>query len=73
MILLSNGDIMNIKKYENLVSVVDDLDHFGLRVMTEPFMNEEEIALEENMPDKNSLIHRLKEIFPFSDFNSEIC
>ena len=73
MILLSNGDIMNIKKHENIVSLVGDLDHFGLRVMTEPFMNEEEIALEQNMPDKNVLILRLKEIFPFSDFISDIC
>ena len=73
MILLSNGEIMNIKKYENIVSLVGDLDHFGLRVMTEPFMDEEEIALEQNMPDKNVLILRLKEIFPFSDFSSDIC
>jgi hypothetical protein len=70
MILLSNGYIMNIKKHENIVSLVGDLDLFGLRVLTEPFMNEEEIALEQNMPDKNVLILRLKEIFPFSEFSS---
>ena len=73
MILLTNGDIMSIKKFENIVSLVGDLDHFGLRVMTEPFRNEEEITLEESLPNKNVLIQRLKEIFPFSDFSSEIC
>jgi hypothetical protein len=70
MILLSNGEIM--KKTENIVSIVGDLDHFGLRILTEPFQSEEEIALEENLPDKNVLIERLKMIFPYSDFSSEI-
>ena len=73
MILLSNGEIMNIKKVDNIVSLVGDLDHFGLRVITEPFMSEEELGLEESLPDKNVLIQRLQEIFPFSDFTSEIC
>ena len=73
MILLSNGDIMNIKKESYILTLVGDLDHFGLRILTEPFRNEEEIALEQNMPDKNVLINRLKEIFPFSDYSSKIC
>ena len=63
MILLSNDDIMTIKKFENIVSLVYVLDHFGLRVMTEAFMNEEQIALEEDIPDKIVLINRLNEIF----------
>ena len=73
MILLSNGDIMNIKKESYILTLVGDLDHFGLRTLLEPFRNEEKIALEQNMPDKNVLINRLKEIFPFSDYSSKIC
>ena len=64
---------MNIRQFENILTLVGDLDYYGLRVMAEPFMNEEEMSLEENIPDKNVLISRLKEIFPLSDFSSEIC
>lgn len=72
-ILLSNGEIVKLKeKKDNIVAITGKLDHFGLRVLTEPFLSELEIKTENELPDKNHLQQRLKLIFPQSDFTSEI-
>jgi hypothetical protein len=45
--------LYDLKPYKATHITAISLDHFGLRVMIDPLMNEEEINLEENMPDKN--------------------
>jgi hypothetical protein len=73
-ILLSNGDIMNIRTTKtNIISLTGDLDHFGIRVLAEPFQTEEELSLEQILPDKYVLKDRIKRIFPHSDFNDKFC
>ena len=72
-ILLSNGEIVKLKETkDNIVALTGKLDHFGLRVLVEPFVSELEIKSENELPDKNHLLQRLKLIFPKSDFTSEI-
>ena len=72
MILLNNGEILKVKKNFSVLSILGNLDHFGLRVLVEPFENEQELTSEAFLPNQNILEDRLELIFPFSDFSDEI-
>ena len=72
LILLRNGEVLKLKKSGSILNILGSLNHFGLRVLAEPFSSEEELRNEESLPDRAVLEERLKKIFPFSDYGKEL-
>ena len=68
MILLKNGVIMKIKSGGNVVRMIGSLDHYGLRVLLEPFKNEQDLANEIELPPRAVLEERLKMLFPSGNY-----
>ena len=68
MILLKNGVIMKIKSGGNVVRMIGSLDHYGLRVLLEPFKNEQDLANEIELPPREVLEERLKMLFPSGNY-----
>ena len=72
LILLRNGEVLKLKKSGSILNILGSLNHFGLRVLAEPFSSEEELRNEESLPGRAELEDRLKKIFPFSDYGKEL-
>ena len=67
-ILLSNGRVMKLRDSHAVIEPTGRLDHFGMRVLCEPFESEEELLDEQDLPDIGTLTQRLKQLFPSSKF-----
>ena len=67
-ILLSNGRVMKLRDSHAVIEPTGRLDHFGMRVLCEPFESEEELLDEQDLPDIGTLTQRLKQLFPSSSF-----
>ena len=65
-ILLSNKQVLKLKKREFLMLPNVPLTSFGLKVLVEPFSREEDLC--EETPPMNVLTRRLKSILPKSNF-----
>ena len=72
LILLRNGEVLKLKKSVSILNLLGSLNHFGLRVLAEPFTSEEELRNEESLPNRAELEDQLKKIFPFSDYTKEL-
>ena len=72
MILLSDGEIMKLKSKGSVIRLIGRLDHFGLRVLMEPFKNEDALINEYSLPSRSMLEQRLKQMFEFSDYSDEL-
>ena len=72
LILLRNGEVLKLKKSVSILNLLGNLNHFGLRVLAEPFTSEEELRNEESLPNRAELEDQLKKIFPFSDYTKEL-
>ena len=75
-VLLRNGSIMKLRKTKAVIAPTGRLDHFGMRILCEPFENEQELIDEQannaDLPDLETLEHRLKEMYPTSSFEVNI-
>ena len=67
-ILLNNGRVMKLRESPAVIEPTGRLDHFGMRVLCEPFGNEEELTDDQGLPDIETLNQRLKEMCPTSSF-----
>ena len=72
MILLSDGEIMKLKSKGSVIRLIGRLDHFGLRVLMEPFENEDALIDEYSLPSRTMLEQRLKQMLEFSDYSDEL-
>jgi hypothetical protein len=72
-ILLNNGKIMQLRQYPAVIIPTGRLDMYGMRVLCEPFVNEQELIEEQRdntaLPNINTLEQRLKDIYPTSTFD----
>ena len=75
-ILLNNGKIMKLRKKPAVISPTGRLDNLGMRILCEPFGSEQELKDEQRMfvdiPSIEILSHRLKEIYPTSNYDIQI-
>lgn len=65
-ILLSNGSILQLRKRPGILCQTGLWNHYGLRIVCEPFADENELLEEVNLPDITGLEDRFKQMFPFS-------
>ena len=59
---------MKLRESPAVIEPTGRLDHFGMRVLCEPFGNEEELTDDQGLPDIETLNQRLKEMCPTSSF-----
>jgi hypothetical protein len=75
-ILLTNGKLMKLRKNPAVILPTGRLDHFGLRVLCEPFETEQQLIDEQRnnaaLPELETLQQRLKEMYPTSSFEIHI-
>ena len=71
-ILLKNGMIMQLRNSPAVILPTGRLDNLGLRILCEPFVDEEEIRDEQrqfaDLPSIETLRQRLKQIYPSSSY-----
>ena len=65
-IMLNNHQILKLKDTPCVLSPSTELDHLALRVLAEPFENEDELEDRESYPSLEVLKDRMKLVFPHS-------
>ena len=68
LILLQNVELLKLKKSVSILNILGKLNHFGLRVLAEPFNSEEDLTLEKTWKMDRCLCLRL--LLRWADTNS---